>query len=62
MRNDRTPGKGSGTHSLIFARKGTNRFTRGSYVCKCGQKFTGLNAYELHRANERRNARKVADD
>jgi hypothetical protein len=54
MRKDRLPNRSVRPHSLVSARKGTNRYAPGKYICSCGQPFTGLNAYEKHRADERK--------
>lgn len=61
MRKDRIGGAVSrGTHNLIIRRPGVNRFQRGVYVCECGEKFSGTNKYEKHRAVARKLEREAA--
>lgn len=45
----------NGPHSLISSEPGgANRFQPGRHVCDCGAEFTGINAWEKHRAEERK--------
>lgn len=60
MRKDRQAGAVSrGTHNLARARLGINKYRRGRYICTCGESFTGVNAYERHRAIARREEREL---
>lgn len=45
------------SHTLVAHTPGINRFIPGSYLCSCGLTLTGLNKYESHIAEMRRELR-----
>lgn len=45
------------SHTLIAHTPGINRFIPGSYLCSCGQTLTGINKFESHIAEMRREIR-----
>lgn len=47
-------------HRLVRRVRGGNQHVPGYYLCKCGQEFTGYNAFERHRADENKKLRESA--
>lgn len=43
-------------HQILRRVKGGNQHVPGYILCKCGQEFTGYNAWERHRALENKKA------
>lgn len=42
------------THTLVSHIPGINRFKPGIYICSCGKTLTGINKFESHIAEMRR--------
>lgn len=45
-------------HALRFKVKGSGK-RPGRYLCSCGAVLSGMNAFEKHRADERRNDKRA---
>lgn len=48
--------RGYAAHKIASATPGRNRYQPGRYVCTCGETFTGMNAFEEHRADRKRDS------
>lgn len=61
MRKDRQAGiVKRNTHNLASSVPGVNRWVPGIHTCDCGKEFSGLNAFERHRAEARKREREAA--
>ncbi len=55
----KTGRKKDARHQLIRSVRGGNQHVPGYYLCKCGEEFTGYNAWERHRADENKKLRET---
>ncbi len=41
-------------HYIVSKKLGGNRWLPGDYLCACGERLTGMNKFEKHRADARK--------